>query len=398
MADKRPPKPNPRDDRSGMPQRTPKSDPAALPDAFKPLTRIERTSTPAKKAAPTPAQPTAEPTAKPAAKAAPAAKAPQPATPPAAMAEPTPAAQPLAPLVPPTVAAPPTEPSAPRPLPRSASRAAAAPRPATPSTPGRPSTSGSTAARSSAPDTAPLARDVPAAPSTDTGHMRRRLLVGGAALAVLLVIGVVATSWLRGPDAPDAPGSSAAATDDASLDSPLTLVEDSEYVETRVRDDGHLVVTHWIQSSEPMDSMTITVPTRPGLEAQAVTVEDLVVAADGVEVDAPDTSSGAEWTDELGGAQTLFVQYDLSGALQLSDSAEGRALATMTSLIVDVERDLVTKTQAFPGAQVLTLACLPPGTEAMPRPCGTLDADTWTVVSDPDHVQDTVIGQFDLSG
>ena len=37
-------------------------------------------------------------------------------------------------------------------------------------------------------------------------------------------------------------------------------------------------------------------------------------------------------------------------------------------------------------------------TEAMPRPCGTLDADTWTVVSDPDHVQDTVIGQFDLSG
>ena len=156
-------------------------------------------------------------------------------------------------------------------------------------------------------------------------------------------------------------------------------------------------MTHWIRSSLPMSRVSVTVPSGPDPTDRSVEVTDLVVAADGTEIDPPDTlSTGAGW-DGVAGALDLYVQYELFGTLQRSGSTAGRALATVTALDVGIGTDVVSRTQAFPGPEVLSLACLAPGRQALPRPCGLVDEGTWTVVREAETLMDTVIVQLDLS-
>lgn len=224
------------------------------------------------------------------------------------------------------------------------------------------------------------------------------------ACAVVVLLGTGALLWLPGDDpltdrtAPvgdvGTPGGAPASPEFAS---PTRLVSDTEYVESVVLEGGRLQVTHWIRTAVPINQVSLSVPTGSGLAENEFEVEQLVVAADGVRIEAPDSVVSEEGWSGVPASQELYVQYELSGVLQRSSSAQGRALATMTSLEVGVGQPLIAKTRAFPGSQVLTLACLPPGKQSLPEPCGRLDDDVWTVVSEADALRDIVIAQFDLA-
>lgn len=217
---------------------------------------------------------------------------------------------------------------------------------------------------------------------------------------LVLVGGAAALLWRPVADSGDEGRLTAQADSEVASDrypeSPVPLVSDTEYVETKVLKGGDLLVAHWIRTSLPMNQLSVTVPTRPGLTDQAVGFKHFVVEADGVRTDSPKAVSEVEWAGVLPATRDLYVRYQLTGVLQRSSSAEGRALATMTVLNVGVGHELLAKTQLFRGAQVLTLACLSPGAEAVPRPCGTLNEEAWTVVSEGEAVEDIVIAQFDL--
>ena len=192
-----------------------------------------------------------------------------------------------------------------------------------------------------------------------------------------------------------APPAAAAEPQGSEFDPPVTLAPDSEYVETEVLDGDDLVVTHWISTTTPMDRVRLRPPSSPVLAGVAVDAEDLVVAADGVRLDAETVV--VDVPSDLPSAATLYVRYRLPDALQRNSSVDDRALATVTSVGVGLEGRSLPRTQVFPGGRVMTLACLPQGARAVPESCGTYVEGAWQVRSAAGEVPVTVIAQFDLA-
>ncbi len=377
------------DDRpSGLPQRRGKgADPSALPDEFGPLAPLRKTDVPEQQQRPqaTPEPPGAVP-----------AEVAQVQAPEAGTDAPEDAAG---------------LPTRARPS-RDSTQVPDAFRPIAPDLPNRPPPrsrlASSTPTRSAAVRPVAAPRSQPLPPAVEPLPASRPRTSRGARIALVVVIlcvviglvGAAVLFWIGGEPRDDE-GSAArtegqvSATDE--FEPPFALAADSEYVETVVLEDDSLVVTHWISTVLPMDQLALAIPTSPGLDDQLVDVTELVVAADGVAVDAPSPSGSAEGVGVLPAARQLYVRYQLSGVLQRSTSAAGRALATVTSLDVGVGGSALARTQAFPGAKVLTLACLDGGPRSIPTPCGSFEEGTWSVRSEPDDAPDTVIAQFDLS-
>ena len=234
------------------------------------------------------------------------------------------------------------------------------------------------------------------------GPRRPRRLRAAGGLVALLVVLVVASgaallprSGERTVTAEVAPPAAAEEPQGSGFDPPVTLSPDSEYVETEVLDGDDLVVTHWISTTTPMDRVRLRPPSSPVLAGVDVAAEDLVVAADGVRLDA-----GAVVVDvpsDLPSAATLYVRYRLPDALRRNSSVDDRALATVTSVGVGLEGRSLPRTQVFPGGRVMTLACLAQGSRAVPESCGTYVEGAWQVRSAAGEVPVTVIAQFDLA-
>lgn len=229
----------------------------------------------------------------------------------------------------------------------------------------------------------------------------RRLLAAGGLVGLFVVLVVLAAAALlprsgeRTVAAEVAPPAAAEEPQGSELDPPVTLAPDSEYVETEVLDGDDLVVTHWISTTTPMDRVRLRPPSSPVLSGVVVDAEDLVVAADGVRLDA-----GAVVVDvpsDLPSAATLYVRYRLPDALRRNSSVDDRALATVTSVGVGLEGRSLPRTQVFPGGRVMTLACLAQGARAVPESCGTYVEGAWQVRSAAGEVPVTVIAQFDLA-
>jgi hypothetical protein len=226
----------------------------------------------------------------------------------------------------------------------------------------------------------------------------RRLLVAGGLVGLLVVLAAAALlprSGERTVAAEVAPPAAAAEPGGSEFDPPVTLAPDSEYVETEVLDGDDLVVTHWISTTTPMDRVRLRPPSSPVLAGVDVDAEDLVVAADGVRLDA-----GAVVVDvpsDLPSAATLYVRYRMPDALRRNSSVDDRALATVTSVGVGLEGRSLPRTQVFPGGRVMTLACLAQGSRAVPESCGTYVEGAWQVRSAAGEVPVTVIAQFDLA-
>ncbi|SEC15506.1 hypothetical protein SAMN04489844_1784 [Nocardioides exalbidus] len=269
----------------------------------------------------------------------------------------------------------------------------------------------SSALRRNAPDVAvtvapaparPVAGDAAPVPEVATPVRpgpRRRTAVVGAVLGALLV-GSAATALLW-PDGQE--GGSAVAVESAArppaptseLAPPVALAPDNEHVETDVLADGSLQVTHWISTTEPVRQVALRVPRSPGLEDAALAVDDVVVGSDGVRLDV-DVAPGAP-ARAIDPTRTLYVRYVLPGAVDLTGSATGRGLATVTALDVGLGGATLARTQVFASDDVLTLACLGRGARAVPELCGTRVGDTWEVISPADDRPVTVIAQLDLT-
>lgn len=244
---------------------------------------------------------------------------------------------------------------------------------------------------------APVAPARPATevPSSAPGARSLRPRVVLAVVSALLVpIGGAAVLWSAGED-PSAARLATDAVDVTRPTPPVALGVDSESVDTEVLEGGALLVRHWVRTATPMERLRLEVPTGSGLDAADIEVEGLVVVADGADVEPPRLGDGA-WSGTLPAASELYVEYVLDGVAQRSDSADGRALVTLTSLTAEVDDEPLGRVQVFSGAPVLTLACLAPGAASTPTLCGTLVDGTWTLRSEADALPATVIAQLDL--
>jgi hypothetical protein len=187
-------------------------------------------------------------------------------------------------------------------------------------------------------------------------------------IAVGVVVGVVAgLVWVVGSGSPPEQRARLA----ASYTAPVRLRPGTSYIRTRVLATGDLEVTQWIASATPVQSLSLRVPPVPGLAPASVSLGRLVVAVDGVRSNAVPLASQptGTWEYRLPNARAVFLRYRLSGAVQTT-SVPGRAVATITSLLVSTGHPLTSTTQAVVGHDVLALGCSLPTPGAAPTLCG----------------------------
>ena len=231
-----------------------------------------------------------------------------------------------------------------------------------------------------------MSNDGPA-PGAEGPH---ELVVGLVILAVLVaavvVLGIVAYRW-----ADDDPGAALAGA--GEIDPPVPLASNEEYVVTELLPSGDLMVTHWIESSERLDSVQLA---RPDISGVAVLrAEQVRVVADGR------VAVGAERISSLAGryllprASSVQIRYLLTGAVAFSSSAPGRALAWPTALDVSYEPTSLRVTRTVIAPEVLSLACS--SAKNAPRPCGAPGPDgEWTVELDKARADDRVMAQLSI--
>lgn len=142
---------------------------------------------------------------------------------------------------------------------------------------------------------------------------------------------------------------------------------------TEVLPGGDLQVTHWIHAEDPIDELSLTLPELDGADLSATDVE---VTADGRAAAGPATVAPSGTTYSFADATRIQVRYRMAGAVQLSSSADGRGLATTTSL--DVTATQARDVRVVRSQEVLSLACAEPDQQAVP--CGQSEGDDqWRV-------------------
>jgi hypothetical protein len=205
------------------------------------------------------------------------------------------------------------------------------------------------------------------APQRSEPRRRRTVALVAAALVGVLAGGVVA--WqLVGPDEPPPPPAS------VPIDG-WPIAGESRAV-TEVLSGGDLEVTHWIHTERPLAELEVTLPELDGVR---LTADQAEVTADGQPATGPGVvlPSGATYT--FSDATRIQVRYRMSGAVELSSSADGRGLATTTSL--DVTATQPRDVRVVRSHEVLSLACAEPNEQ--PVPCGEAGGeDQWRVELD----------------
>jgi hypothetical protein len=205
------------------------------------------------------------------------------------------------------------------------------------------------------------------APARPGPPRRRTIALVAAALVGVLAGGAVA--WqVVGPGEPSrAP---------ASLPIDGWPIAGESRAVTEVLPGGDLEVTHWIHTERPLDELGLSLPDADGA---AVSVTDVEVTADGRPASGPEIVAGSGTTYTFADATRVQVRYRMSGAVQLSSSADGRGLATTTSL--DVTATQARDVRVVRSEEVLSLACAEP--DEQPVPCGESSGDDqWRVELD----------------
>jgi hypothetical protein len=221
------------------------------------------------------------------------------------------------------------------------------------------------------------------------GPRDRGAKIALVALAWLLGGGVLAYALADGlRDDPAEPGAGGSAAP------PRSLARAESYVDTRVMPAGDLVVRQWIRAREPLTALGLELPDVAG--AEDLSADQVEVVADGVVAAGPGRVSAAGATYTFEESASVLVTYRLEGAVQVSDSAAGRALAVVTALDTAYAPRVERETRVVHGPEVLSLACSrqPDGS---PMPCGRAAGDDqWQVDLSGDRVGDRVLAQLNL--
>lgn len=241
-----------------------------------------------------------------------------------------------------------------------------------------------------------MSTDGPDGPDAADARQGARGVV--AALVVLcgLAVGVVVLVVVVGQTREDAPDVSlAGSTPSVEFLPPVPLAVGQAYIRTELLPSGDLLVTHWIRSSEPLDSMLLS---RPDISDQVeLKAEQVRVVADGQIVVGPERVSIMAGRYTFASASTVQVEYLLSGAVRLSGSAPGRALARTSSLDVTYEPASTRVIRSVLAPEVLSLACSRPVRAAPSMPCGNLRSrGEWTVELDGPDARDRVMAQVNV--
>lgn len=223
---------------------------------------------------------------------------------------------------------------------------------------------------------------------------RRVVVIGLIVLAVAAAATVAFVRMTRGREV--APPTSVSGAPSVVTPPPVPLASGETYVRTEALPAGDLLVTQWIESEQLLFSVLMVRPQVEG--AEGVTAQQVRVVADGrIATGREEIRSGRPARYSFLGATSVQISYRLTGALERSSSAAGRALALLTALDVRYEPDSTKVTRAIAAPEVLSLACASPAARTAPRPCGAPgSAGTWTVEVVGPFAQDRVIAQLSL--
>jgi hypothetical protein len=236
--------------------------------------------------------------------------------------------------------------------------------------------------------------------SSDEPSDRRRvsgraLVAGAAILALLAVTAVLVRAAVIRPD-PATVQASPTQTRAAVPPAPAGAPEEGSFSESRVTANGEVRVQQWVRSSAPMFGLRLATP--PGLVGPGPTkVTDLFVASNQSVLNQPTTLGPLGHRLFFDAPPVLvYVRYTLRGAVDLSPSVPGRALARATAL------DVLRSPQTGPsqvtvvGDGIRSVACASPGTGVL-TPCGTEGKGRWTVLLRGAAREAAVVAQVDLS-
>ena len=127
------------------------------------------------------------------------------------------------------------------------------------------------------------------------------------------------------------------------------------YVELDVVTDGDVEATQWIAAAEPLDRLQLELPELAG--AEGITASVVTVLADGELIAGPNRlARGGGATYALDSASNVEVSYRLTGAVVLSSSVTGRALAA-AGIGVGYEPRSRREIRVVRAPGVLSLAC-----------------------------------------
>ena len=166
------------------------------------------------------------------------------------------------------------------------------------------------------------------------------------------------------------------------------------YVELDVVAEGDVEATQWIAAAEPLDRLQLELPELAG--AEGITASVVTVLADGELIAGPNRlTRGGGATYALDSASNVQVSYRLSGAVVLSSSVTGRALAA-AGMGVGFEPRSRREIRVVRAPGVLSLACGRPASQRL-VPCGKeTGPEEWTVDLTEREVDDRVVVQLDL--
>lgn len=246
---------------------------------------------------------------------------------------------------------------------------------------------------------APESEDVPLGPRASQpvpAPVRRRISVATVGkivptALVALVIGGLFVFRLGG-DPQDPPTRGSVGAD--GFGAPPMLTADESYAESEVLMSGEVVVHQWIRSDEPLGLLRLALPEVPG--AEGLSASEVEVLADDAVVAGPASITGAPATYTFDETTDVRVRYVLTGAVERSDSAAGRALAVATTLDVGYAPRTGRETRVVMAPEVLSLACSP-SPEASAVPCGRANGtNEWRVELTGPRVVDRVLAQLTL--
>lgn len=219
----------------------------------------------------------------------------------------------------------------------------------------------------------------------------------GVGIAVVIVAEYVVLLRTLGPDdPPDPPGATLART---STEPPDELRSTGTSVRSVLQLDGRIRVTQWVRVPAAVDEITLASYAPEESDEPPVATGVEIISASGRVVLSEGEVGADPRTVPLGPARVLRLTYDLTGAMSMSGSVPGRALAASVALDVAYPGEaaatvevMVEDTVEATGAEVLTLAC---GRDDL-RPCGRPDDAGWRVRLSGAARDDRVSAQVDL--
>ncbi len=220
----------------------------------------------------------------------------------------------------------------------------------------------------------------------------RDLVLVASLLVVLVLTAVLVRSALKDQPA----GTEASGGSSGRIPTPPAAApEVGSYVESRVAANGDVRVRQWVRSRSPLLAVRLQMDALPAAD-RSPKATDVVVDSDQTLLNRPTsiTSTGQRLFFSSP-PRVVYLSYTLKGAVDISPSVPGRALARATAIRLDVSPMTGPSRVTLVSNEVLSMACSQSPVGA-PAPCGKPGKHRWSVLLTGDKRDDTVMAQVNL--